>query len=91
LQDVQQDLSGAAAYELGNAGPMYPVFLRGKAFLAQRDGKDAVAEFQKIVDRPGVVLNSMVGPLARLGLGRAYALQGETTSGCSSFCRRDSS
>jgi serine/threonine protein kinase/Tfp pilus assembly protein PilF len=78
-------LHPAAAYELGNAGPMYPVFLRGEAFLTQRDGKDAVAEFQKIVDRPGVVLNSMVGPLARLGLGRAYALQGETTKAQSAY------
>jgi tetratricopeptide (TPR) repeat protein len=71
-------LHPAAAYELGNAGPMYPVFIRGEAFLAQRDGKAAAAEFQKIVDRPGVVLNNMVGPLARLGMGRAYAMLGET-------------
>jgi hypothetical protein len=34
-------------------------------------------EFQKIVDRPGVSVNSITGSLAKLGLARAYALEGE--------------
>jgi hypothetical protein len=71
-------LQPAAAYELGSEGPMYPVFIRGEAFLAQRQGKEAAAEFQKIVDRPGVALNNLVGPLARLDLGRAYAMHDDT-------------
>lgn len=34
-------------------------------------------EFQKILDRPGVVVNALTGPLAHLGLGRAYAVSGD--------------
>jgi hypothetical protein len=43
-----------------------------------RQGSEAAAEFQKIVDRPGVVLTSITGALARLGLARAYVVQGDT-------------
>jgi eukaryotic-like serine/threonine-protein kinase len=57
---------------------MFPVFGRGEAFLAARQGSDAVTEFKKIVDRRGLVLNQPIGALAHLGLGRAYVLQGDT-------------
>ena len=56
---------------------MYPVYLRGQAFLLARRGKEAVAEFQKMIDHRGVVLNFPLAALARLGLGRAYALEGD--------------
>jgi len=56
---------------------MYPVYLRGEAYLLAHEGKEAAAEFQKIIDHPGVVLNFPLGALAHLQLGRAYALQGE--------------
>ena len=58
---------------------MYPVFVRGEAYLAARRGAEAAAEFQKILDHPGIVLNQPVGALARLELARAYVLQGDTT------------
>jgi len=54
-----------------------PVYLRGEAYLILRDGK-AAAEFQKFIDRRGLVANFSWGALARLGLARAYALQGDT-------------
>jgi predicted Zn-dependent protease len=57
---------------------MYPVFVRGEAYLAAHQGGEAAAEFQKILDHPGVVLNQPIGALAHLGLGRAYVLQGDT-------------
>jgi tetratricopeptide (TPR) repeat protein len=57
---------------------MYPVFVRGEAYLAAGQGSEAAAEFQKILAHPGVVLNQPIGALAHLGLGRAYALQGDT-------------
>ena len=57
---------------------MYPAYLRGEAFLLARHGGEAAAEFQKFVDHPGIVLNFPLGALARLGLARAYALQGDT-------------
>jgi hypothetical protein len=73
-------LAAAAPYELGNSGEnvsfgLYPAHLRGTAHLAAHQGAAAAAEFQKVLDYPGVVLNEPIGALARLGLGRAYALE----------------
>ncbi|MGA9498479.1 MAG: protein kinase [Terriglobales bacterium] len=73
----------AAPYELGEAGgttfstSLYPVYVRGEAYLAAKQGAAAAAEFQRIIDRPGVVRNEPIGALAHLGLARAYAMQGE--------------
>jgi len=53
-----------------------PVYLRGEAYLMLRDGNAAAAEFQKFVDHRGLVANFPWGVLARLGLARAYAVQG---------------
>ena len=55
-----------------------PVYVRGQAYLMLHDGKAAAAEFQKFIDHRGVVMNFPWGALARLGLARAYALQGDT-------------
>ena len=52
-----------------------PVDARGEAYLALGRGAEAAVEFQKILDHPGLVGNFPIGALARLGLGRAYALQ----------------
>ena len=57
---------------------MITVYLRGEAYLAGHEGTQASGESQKILDRPGVVLNELIGALAHLGLGRAYVLQGDT-------------
>ena len=77
-----EGLQAASAYELGQAPPlmpasMYPVYVRGQVYLKVGQGQQAAAEFQKIVDHPGVVLNFPLGALAHLGLGRAYALAGD--------------
>jgi tetratricopeptide (TPR) repeat protein/predicted Ser/Thr protein kinase len=55
-----------------------PVYLRGEAFLMLHDGNAAAQEFQKFIDHRGVVMNFPWGALARLGLARAYAMQGDT-------------
>jgi eukaryotic-like serine/threonine-protein kinase len=71
-------LAPVAPYELGSAGQaLYPVYLRGEADVAAHQGSAAAAEFQKILDHPGVVLNDPIGALAHLGLARAYALSGD--------------
>ena len=67
----------AVSYEFGDMGPLYPVFVRGHAYLMGRQGKEAAAEFQKILDHRTIVLNSPLGALAHLGLGRAYAIAGD--------------
>jgi tetratricopeptide (TPR) repeat protein/predicted Ser/Thr protein kinase len=73
-------LQVAAPYELGNAYsfPLYPIFVRGEAYLGAHQGSEAAAEFQKILDHRGIVLNSPIGALAHLQIGRAYAMQGDT-------------
>jgi eukaryotic-like serine/threonine-protein kinase len=69
----------AAPYELGFIGlTLYPVYLRGEAYLAAHQGSAATAEFQKILDHRGIVLNSPIGALAHLQIARAYAMQGDT-------------
>src|SRR6266446_245460 len=78
-------LRAAAPYELGepsyslyNWPNLYPVYVRGEAYLAAHRGSEAAAEFQKILDHRGIVLNEPIGALARLQLGRAYAMEGDT-------------
>src|SRR5262249_59073864 len=54
-----------------------PVYVRGEAYLALGDGNRAAAEFQKFIDHRCVVVAFPWGALARLGLARAYAAQGD--------------
>jgi serine/threonine protein kinase/tetratricopeptide (TPR) repeat protein len=75
-------LAAASPYELGVTAQslnfaLYPIYLRGEAYLDTRKGAAAVSEFQNILDHPGVVGNEPIGALAHLGLGRAYALAGD--------------
>ena len=56
---------------------LYPAYIRGNAYLAAHRGSEAAAEFRKILDQPGLVLNEPIGALAHLGLGRAYAANGD--------------
>jgi predicted Zn-dependent protease len=65
-------------YELGTMGNMDPIYLRGNAYLKLGDGRAAAAEFQKIIEHPGIARAWPVGALAHLGLARAYRLQGDT-------------
>ena len=78
-----QALTAAEPYELaeGNTSftfALYPVYLRGEAYLAAKDGASAAAEFRKIPDHYGVVGNEPIGALALLGLARAYAVSGDS-------------
>src|SRR3984893_2774238 len=79
-----QALAVALPYELGVPANgtfwinLYPIYIRGQAFLASHQGAQAAAEFQKILDWRGVVGNEPIGALAHLGLARSYALTGDT-------------
>jgi eukaryotic-like serine/threonine-protein kinase len=75
-------LAASVPYELGETNPsftfaLYPVYLRGEAYLATKQGAAAAAEFHKILDHAGVVGNEPLAALTHLGLGRAYALAGD--------------
>jgi serine/threonine protein kinase/Flp pilus assembly protein TadD len=82
------DLEAAVPYELGGtlAFPyLYPVWVRGQAYLAAHNGVAAAAEFQKVIDHPGIVINQPIGSLAHLQLGRAYVLSGENVKARASY------
>jgi hypothetical protein len=64
---------------------LYPVYVRGQAYLASHQGAAAAAEFQKLLNWPGVVSNEPIGALAQLGMGRARAMNGETTEARSAY------
>jgi tetratricopeptide (TPR) repeat protein/tRNA A-37 threonylcarbamoyl transferase component Bud32 len=76
-------LRTAIPYELGLptatvfAPALYPVYVRGIAFLNLNQGNEAAIEFQKILDHSGVVGSEPIGALVHLQLGRAYAMSGD--------------
>ena len=86
-------LQVSAPYELGAPhssmhgffGAMYPVYVRGMAYLAAHQGREAAAEFQKILDHPGIVVSDPIGALARLQLGRSYLVSGDRTRAKSAY------
>jgi len=78
-------LQATVPYELSGEGALYPVYVRGKAYLAAHKGNEAAAEFQKIHDHSGIVVNAPIGALAHLGLGRAYALSGDKIKAKSAY------
>jgi len=76
-------LRAALPYESGIPGTstfsmnLYPVYLRGDAYVAAHQGREAAAEFQKILDDRGLALNEPIAALAHLGLARADSLAGD--------------
>jgi len=85
-------LQVAVPYELGEPSPLfqaggslYPLYLRAQSYLALRRAVDAAVEFQRILDHRGIAVNCPVGVLARLGLARAYAVQGNTEKSRSGY------
>jgi tetratricopeptide (TPR) repeat protein len=61
----------------GLFGALNPIYMRGEAYLAEHRGVEAAAEFQKVLDHPGIVVADPIGALAHLQLGRALAVSGE--------------
>jgi serine/threonine protein kinase/tetratricopeptide (TPR) repeat protein len=85
-------LQTAEPYELGTplpqfevGGSLYPVYIRGSAYLSLKKGKEAAAEFRKFLDQRGVAVNCPLAALARLQLGRAYALSGDSIKARGSY------
>jgi eukaryotic-like serine/threonine-protein kinase len=80
LSEAISTLETVRPHELGtgpHGGGVTPIFLRGLIYLKMRDGAKAAAEFQRILDHRGAAGFFPEYPLARLNLGRAYALQGD--------------
>jgi serine/threonine protein kinase/tetratricopeptide (TPR) repeat protein len=66
-------------------GALYPVYLRGLAHSRMGCHREAAAEFQKILDHPGIVLNDPIGPRARLQLARALSAAGDRAKSAAAY------
>jgi hypothetical protein len=66
-------------------GGLYPIWVRGQAYLAGHDGAAAAKEFEKILNHRGLVAADPVGVLARLQLGRAYVISGDVKEARSAY------
>jgi serine/threonine protein kinase/tetratricopeptide (TPR) repeat protein len=86
-------LQVAVPYELGQPrstqtdffGALYPIYARGQAYLAASQGAEAAKEFNRILEHPGIMVGDPIGVLAHLQLGRAYAMQGDTTKATAAY------
>ena len=84
---AMEALQAAAPYELGvplswfngTFGQLYPIYVRGLAYLDTQQGAEAAAEFQKILDHRGIVASDPIGAVARLQNGRALVASGDKT------------
>ncbi|HXM66164.1 MAG TPA: protein kinase [Candidatus Acidoferrum sp.] len=81
-------LRGTAKYDLaftGSFDSVYPAYIRGLAYVGVGDGQSAVAQFRKLIDNPGFSVRHVIGPLARLQLGRAQKMMGDNASARKSY------
>jgi tetratricopeptide (TPR) repeat protein/predicted Ser/Thr protein kinase len=76
LPSAPYELASPVAWS-GLGGPMYPAYLRGEAYLQLRQGSDAAAEYQRILDHPGFMMACPLGALAELGMARSFLMAGD--------------
>jgi hypothetical protein len=85
-------MSVASPIELGTAffgdTCLYHLYVHGEVYLAAGQGRAAAAEFQKILDHSGIIVNCWTGALAHLGVARASALQSRTSQGADADAAR---
>jgi len=82
---VPHELGVPRSSNSGLFGALYPIYIRGQAYLAAHQDHEAAAELKRILDHPGIVINDPIAALAHLQLGRAYALSGDKTKSRSSY------
>ncbi len=88
LQAAASPLEVGQIQFVSNISCLYPTYVRGEAYLAAGHGKEAAAEFQKVLDHSGIVWNCWTGALAHLGVARANALQSKTSQGADADAAR---
>jgi tetratricopeptide (TPR) repeat protein len=71
------DLAPGRVGFVGYFGALYPIYVRGLAYLAARQPAEAAGEFLRIVEHRSIVLVDPMDALARLQLARALAASGE--------------
>jgi len=88
LQSALPPIEYGSINWMTNITCLYPTYIRGEAYLAAGQGPQAEAEFQKILDHPGLVWNCWTGALAKLGVARANALEAKSASGADADAAR---
>jgi tetratricopeptide (TPR) repeat protein len=91
--DAIEQLQRALPYDLAlpgteffaRFGGLYTAYIRGEAYLETRQGREAAAEFQKVLDHRGIVFADPIGVLAHLQLGRAYVISGDMAKAKSAY------
>jgi len=81
-------LRGTARYDLAwtdSFDYVYPAYIRGLVHLELGDGRSAAAQFQKMIDNPGLTITHVTGPLAWLQLGRAQKMMGDEAAARKSY------
>jgi DNA-binding winged helix-turn-helix (wHTH) protein/tetratricopeptide (TPR) repeat protein len=78
-------LSSGGSEQLLGGSNLYPAYVRGEAYLAAHQGREAAVEFQKILDHRGIVISDPIGALAHLQLGRAYVLTANKDKACIAY------
>ncbi len=76
--NLPYEISSPRSATFAYFGALYPVYIRGQAYLAAHQGAEAAREFQEIVNHRGVTIGDAFSVLAHLGLARAYAVSGDT-------------
>ena len=85
LETVTPYELGTPLPQFGVGGSLYPPYVRGQAYLALGRGEEALAEFQKFMDHPGIALNSPLAALTRCQVARAQALAGHSATARSAY------
>jgi tetratricopeptide (TPR) repeat protein len=78
-------LDRATAYDFCEFATLSPVFIRAQAYLQNKDGNAAAAEFQKIIDHSGIAVLSPRHALALLGLARSLSLKSDLAASKSTY------
>jgi eukaryotic-like serine/threonine-protein kinase len=81
-------LRGTVPYDIADTHSfdyLYPAYIRGLAYMESGDGRSAAGEFQKLLDNPGLCLESIAGPMAQLQLGRAQIMMGNEAAARKSY------
>ncbi len=76
---------GTAFYSGAFFGAMYPIYVRGLAYSRMGRHREAAAEFQKLLDHPGIMLNDPMGPMARLQLAKALSASGDHAKSAATY------
>ena len=66
-------------------GNLYPVYVRGQAYAASGEHQLAAAEFQKILDRPGLMMGDPASAVARLEKARSLARAADRAAARSAY------